>query len=144
MNKTVLIGRLTRDPELKTTQNQIAVCSFTLAVDRKFKNALGERQADFISCVAWRQQAEFICKYFYKGSRLAIVGNIQTRDYENAEGKKVYVTEIVVDEAEFVDSKKDEGGSSWNPTAEPVQAAPAQPQGSFMPVVDDDTLPFDL
>lgn len=107
MNKAILIGRLTRDPELRTTQSQISVATFTLAVDRRFKNKDGEREADFINVVAWRSTAEFVGKYCKKGTKLAICGNIQTRNYENKEGNKVYVTEVVADEVEFAESKKE-------------------------------------
>ena len=135
LNKVILTGRLVKDPEVKATQNQISVCAFTIAVDRKYKNANGERQADFISCVAWRQQAELLGKYFQKGSRIGIVGSLQTRDYEK-DGHKVYVTEVIVDEIEFLDSKKSE-------TSNPPPA-PAVDNG-FYPAMDDDTsLPFDL
>ena len=114
MNKVILVGRLVKDPEVKTTQSQISVCSFTIAVDRKFKAANGERQSDFISCVAWRQQAELLGKYFQKGSRVGVIGNIQTRNYDDANGKKVYVTEVIVDEIEFVESKRTEDQhSDW-------------------------------
>lgn len=107
MNKVVLIGRLVRDPELKTTSSQTAVATFTIAVDRRFKNASGERQADFISCVAWRQQAEFVEKYFGKGNRIGVVGSIQTRNWEDKDGHNRTTTEVVVDEIEFVESKSD-------------------------------------
>lgn len=141
MNKVILIGRLTRDPEVKTTQSQITVCAFTIAVDRKFKTAGGERQSDFISCVAWRQQAEFLGRYFQKGSRVAIVGNIQSRTYDDSQGKKVYVTEVVVEKVEFVDSK---GEATTKTASANPPPAPAVDSG-FYPTMDDDTtLPFDL
>lgn len=155
MNKVILIGRLVKDPEVKTTQSQVAVCSFTIAVDRKFKTSEGERQADFISCVAWRQQAEFLGKYFRKGSRVAVVGNLQARSYDDKDSKKVYVTEVVVDEIEFVDSKHD-ADSTGDPTPSQTEkgaqgsktrAAAAIPSknNGFYPTMDDDTtLPFDL
>jgi single-strand DNA-binding protein len=104
MNKVQLVGRLTKDVELKTTSNETAYCNFTLAVDRRFKDANGERQADFINCVAWRQTAEFIYKYFRKGNRIGVCGSIQTRSYEK-DGQKVFVTEVLVEEAEFVESQ---------------------------------------
>lgn len=139
MNKVILVGRLVKDPEVKATQSQISVCSFTLAVDRKFKNADGERQADFLNCVAWRQQAELLGKYFQKGSRIGIIGNLQSRSYDDANGKKVYVTEVIVDEIEFVESKKEQGASqTYAPPAPSVD-------NGFYPAMDDDTtLPFDL
>ena len=148
MNKVILVGRLVKDPEVKTTQSQVAVCSFTIAVDRKFKSASGERQSDFISCVAWRQQAEFLGRYFQKGSRVAIVGNIQSRTYDDPQGKKVYVTEVVVDEVEFVDSKRESGGNAGYeaPKTATINPPPAPAVDSgFYPTMDDDTtLPFDL
>lgn len=104
MNKVELIGRLTKDPEIKMTTNQTPYCNFTIAVDRKFKDANGQRQADFISCVAWRQTASFIQKYFRKGSRIGICGSIQTRNYEDQNGQKHYITEVLAEEAEFVES----------------------------------------
>lgn len=104
MNKVILIGRLTKEPEVKNTANGTAVTKFTLAVDRSFKDANGQRQTDFINCIAWRQTATFISSYFHKGSKIAVTGSIQTRNYDDQDGKKVYVTEVVVDEAEFVES----------------------------------------
>jgi len=134
MNIVTLVGRLTKSPEVKTTQSQKEYCSFSIAVDRKFKNANGEREADFINCVAWNQQAKLLGQYFQKGSRIGIVGSLQTRNYENSEGKKIYVTEVSVEAIEFIDSKKDE-----TPKAPPI-AEPA-----FYPAMEDDTsLPFDL
>lgn len=106
MNKWCGVGRLTKDVELKMTSNQKAFCNFTLAVDRRFKDANGQRQADFINCVAWNQTAEFIQKYFQKGSRIGVCGSIQTRSYDNNNGQKVFVTEVIVDEAEFVESQQ--------------------------------------
>lgn len=104
MNKVELIGRLTKDPEVKLTTNQTAYCNFTVAVDRRFKDKDGQRQSDFINCVAWKQTADFINKYFHKGSRLGLCGSIQTRSYEK-DGQKVFITEVLVDEVEFVESK---------------------------------------
>ena len=105
MNKCELIGRLTKEPEIRNTSSQVAVCKFTIAVDRKFKNKDGEKETDFINCVAWRQTATFISSYFHKGSKIAIVGSIQTRTFDGDDGKRQYITEVVVDEAEFVESK---------------------------------------
>ncbi|MDI9498040.1 MAG: single-stranded DNA-binding protein [Bacillota bacterium] len=106
MNKAILMGRLTRDPELRQTQSGIPVLSFTLAVERRFKNQSGERVTDFISCQAWRQTAEFIARYFQKGNRLAVVGTIQTGSYEK-NGQTIYTTDVVVDEAYFCESRRD-------------------------------------
>ena len=102
MNNVSLLGRVVRDIELRYTGNGTAVANFTIAVDRRFKNANGEYDADFIDIVVWRQSAEFVSKYFKKGSPIAVVGNIQTRNYENSEGRKVYVTEVVADNVGFV------------------------------------------
>lgn len=108
MNIFIGMGRLTRDPELKTTSSNIAVATFSIAIDRKYKNANGEKQADFISCVAWRAVGEFVAKYFHKGDRISIVGTVQSRSYEASDGTRRNVVEVVVDEASFVDSKKKE------------------------------------
>ena len=105
MNKVVLIGRLTRDPELRYTQSNIPAASFTLAVNRPFQNQNGERDADFINIVMWRKPAETAKKYLAKGSLIAIEGRIQTRNYDGQDGKKVYVTEVVADNFEFLESK---------------------------------------
>ena len=102
MNNVSLLGRVVRDIELKYTGNGTAVANFTIAVDRRFKNANGEYDADFIDIVVWRQSAEFVSKYFKKGSPIAVVGSIQTRNYENNEGRKVYVTEVIADNVGFV------------------------------------------
>ena len=103
MNKCELVGRLTKEPELKATQNDVAYCNFTLAVDRRFKDANGQKQADFINCIAWKQTAHFIKKYFHKGNRIGICGSIQTRTYEK-DGQKVFITEVLAEEAEFVEN----------------------------------------
>ena len=103
MNKVELIGRLTKDVELKATSNEVAFCNFTLAVDRRFKDASGQRQTDFINCTAWRQTATFIAGHFKKGDRVAICGSIQTRTYDD-NGTKRMAVEVIADEAEFVDS----------------------------------------
>lgn len=105
MNKAILVGNLTRDPELRTTPNGVSTTSFTVAVNRRYKSQDGQQQTDFINCVAWRGTAEFIAKYFTKGSRIGVVGTIQTRSYEDQNGIRRYVTEVVCDEAEFVTSK---------------------------------------
>lgn len=104
MNSVQLIGRLTATPELKMTQSGVATTRFTIAVDRRYQKKGEEKQADFIGCTAWRQTAEFICKYFTKGRRIAIQGSIRTGSYENAEGRKVFTFDVDVDNAEFIDS----------------------------------------
>lgn len=106
LNKVILIGRFTRDPELRSTPQGTSTCSFSLAVDRNYQSASGERQADFINCVAWRQTAEFISKYFQKGNMVCVEGSIQTRSWKDNDGNNRYVTEVVVDRSYFVESKK--------------------------------------
>ncbi|WP_411347052.1 single-stranded DNA-binding protein [Paenibacillus sp. WLX2291] len=111
LNHVVLIGRLTKDPELRYTPAGVAVAQFTLAVDRPFTNQGGEREADFIPIVSWRQQAEACANYLRKGRLTAVEGRIQVRNYENNEGKRVYVTEVIADNVRFLESNR-EGGSS--------------------------------
>ena len=107
MNKAILIGRLTKEPETRYTQtNNIQVTSFTLAVNRRFAKE-GEQQADFINIVAWNKTAEFVSKYFKKGQQVAVVGRIQTRNYDDNNGVKHYVTEVIAEEVYFADSKKE-------------------------------------
>lgn len=112
MNQVQLVGNLTRDPEGGTTQSGIAYCRFTVACQRRFANQQGVREADFISCVAWRQTAEFIQRYFSNGSRIGLVGSIQTGSYTAQDGSKRYTTEVLVDNVEFVSSRSDSGGQS--------------------------------
>lgn len=140
MNKVILIGRLTRDPDVRWTQGQDQKCvaRFTLAVDRKIKRTEGNDQqtADFISMVAFGNRAEFIEKYCKKGIKLAVVGRIQTGSYTNKEGQKVYTTDVVVDETEFVESKKAAGDRAQNDSG--------TDSDGFVDVPDeiDDELPF--
>ena len=106
MNKAILIGRLTRDPELRYTSSNRAVCQFSIAIDRPFTNqSTGQREADFINIVAWDKTAENIGKYMNKGRLIAVEGRIQTRNYDNNEGKKVYVTEVIASNVQFLESK---------------------------------------
>ena len=107
INKSILIGRLTRDPEIKYSSNSTPVAAFTLAVDRSFKNANGEKEVDFIPIVAWRKTAELCGQYLFKGSQAAIVGRIQTRSYDASDGTKRYITEVVADEVQFLNTKTD-------------------------------------
>ena len=132
INRTVLVGRLTQDVELKYTQSGQAVASFTLAVNRQFTNAKGEREADFIQCVIWRKSAENFNKFTHKGSLVGIDGRIQTRSYDNQQGQRVYVTEVVVDNFALLDSK----GGSQTKTNDPFAN-----NGSPIDVSDED-LPF--
>jgi single-strand DNA-binding protein len=114
LNKVILMGRITRDLELRQTPQGVAVLTFTIAVDRSFVRQGEERQADFITCVAWRNQAEFINRYFGKGRMIAIVGNIRTRNYDDKNGVKHYVTEVFVDEVSFTGEPKQQGGYQQN------------------------------
>ena len=110
MNKAILIGRLTRDPELRYTTSNRAVCQFDLAINRPFINQeTNQKEADFLRIILWDKQAENTAKYIHKGSQVAVEGRIQTRNYDNSEGKKVYVTEIVANNIQFLDSKSDSG-----------------------------------
>ena len=162
LNKAILIGNLTADPELKQTQGGISVCSFSIGVQRRYKDANGTYGADFINIVAWRQTAEFICKYFRKGKPICIVGSIQVRSYTDQQGNKRYATEVVADEANFIESKSDstydgapafagmEGDVSRSASpAAPAYSAPAvqpaaQPAAApkFEEISGDDDLPF--
>jgi single-strand DNA-binding protein len=137
LNKVILMGRLTKDPELKYTTSNIPVCTFTLAVDRNFKQG-GERQADFIPIVAWRNNAEFTSKYFKKGMQVVVSGRLQTRNWDDQEGKRHFITEIVVDETYFAEKKRDSDNliNSYD-----VNDFSKEVEG-FMPIDADDDLPF--
>ena len=116
LNKVILGGRLTANPELRQTPSGVMVLTFGIAVNRNYRSrnedgSMGQPQADFINCVAWRERAEFISKYFHKGSSICVIGSIQTRTYNDQQGNKRYVTEVVVDNTYFVDSKSDNLGS---------------------------------
>ena len=112
MNKVILIGRLARDPEMRTTPSGVATTSFTIAVQRNYANAQGDREADFISCVAWRKQAENIAKYCSKGSQVAVEVRIQTRNYDAQDGTKRYVTEVIADNVTFLGGRSTSSESS--------------------------------
>ena len=115
MNKVILIGRLTKDPEMRTTASGIANTTFSIAVQRNFTNQNGEREADFINCVSWRKQAENIAKYCNKGSQVAVDGRIQTRSYDHQDGTKRYVTEVIADNVTFLGSKGS-SNTSYSPS----------------------------
>lgn len=119
MNRVILVGRITKDPEVKMTQSNIAVVTFTLAVNRQFADQSGERQADFIQCVVWRKQAENLARFVKKGALLGVEGRIQTRQYEAENGMR-YVTEVVCDSVQFLESK---GESTEQPSREEPAAA---------------------
>lgn len=140
MNKVILMGRLTKDPELRyTNNNNTAVCSFTLAVDRRFAKQGEERQADFFPVVAWRNQAEFCSRYFTKGLKVVVVGSLQTRSWDDTEGKKHYVTEVIAEETYFAESKKAEGAT---PSQKPAGGPGGGQSDGFFPMNEDDELPF--
>ena len=143
MNKVILMGRLTRDPEVRyTTTNNTLVCTFSLAVNRRFARQGEERQADFINIVAWDKTGEFCSKYFKKGQQVGVIGRIQTRNYDDKDGKKVYVTEVVAEETYFADSKKEGEATGNNPFTGVDAPFNANASSSdFTPVTDDD-LPF--
>ena len=144
MNKAFLIGNLTRDPELRTLPSGGSVCTFTIAINRKFVNQQGVREADFLNIVAWRQLGETCARYLSKGRKVGVTGSIQTRSYDAQDGSKRYVTEIVADDVEFLSSVQDNNQARQNeavpPPPEPMGFAP-QANGGFTEV-EDDELPF--
>lgn len=146
MNKVILVGRLTADPELKQTQSGVASCKFNIAVNRKFADKdTGERQADFISCQAWRQTAEFICRYFNKGKMIAIEGNLRTGKYQDKNHSDVthYTTDVFVDSVEFVGGKNENGGQSQASTS--AEKSTSYSSGSveeYEEILSDDDMPF--
>lgn len=132
INNVVLTGRLTKDPELKYTSNGTAVGSFTLAVNRKFANQGGEREADFIMCVAWKKTAETMANHLRKGSLIGVEGRIQTRSYDNQQGQKVYVTEIVVESFTFLESQNNANkGNQSQPQANTQNNYQNNQQGGY-------------
>jgi len=148
MNKVILIGRLTRDPEVRYTQSGIAVCTFTLAVDRRYarKNEnSGQPTADFIPIVAWRKLAEICGNNLTKGRRISVEGSMQTRNYEAQDGTKRYVTEVIADEIEFLDSRNSaqgDGGYFQSPPPQAGASAQQPPSDSFGPAIPEEEIPF--
>ncbi len=153
MNKVVLIGRLVRDSEMRYSANNMAVLRNTVAVDRRGRAQEGQQTADFIPITAFGKTAEFIQNYFSKGSKIAITGRIQTGSYDNAEGRKVYTTDVIVEEVEFVESKRNDGQANAG-YARPAQEMPATPapaaapmsapaaSDGYFPIDDDGDIPF--
>ena len=140
MNKVILMGRLTRDPEVRYTQtNNTLVSSFSIAVNRRFTRPGEERQADFINVVAWSKLGEFCSKYFKKGQQVGVIGRIQTRNWEDEQGQKRYVTEVVAEEAYFADSKRDGADSSSFENTFGSNLASSSPE---FEVTSSDDLPF--
>jgi len=140
MNKVILMGRLTKDPELRyTNASNIPVASFSLAVNRRFTKQGEERKADFINCVAWNKTAEFCKNYFKKGQQVAVIGRLQTRSWEDEQGKRRYATDVVIEETYFADSKKGQSQETFQ--NQPV--AQVKAQNDFVTIdEDDDDLPF--
>ena len=139
MNKVILMGRLTKDPEVRYTQtNNTLVASFSLAVNRRFARQGEERQADFINIVAWSKTGEFVSKYFKKGQQVGVVGRIQTRNWDDDQGQKHYITEVIAEEAYFADSKRDGETSSFEDTFGDTSV----PSADFQINSSDDDLPF--
>ena len=124
INNVVLVGRMTRDAELRYTPSNQAVATFTLAVNRNFKNQAGEREADFINCVIWRQQAENLANWAKKGTLVGITGRIQTRNYDNQQGQRVYVTEVVADNFQMLESRSAREGGQQGGGYTPSQSQP--------------------
>ena len=153
LNKIILMGRLTRDPELRHTQSGVAVASFALAVDRDFKDrSTGEKSTDFIDVVAWRQTGEFVSKYFTKGRMAVVEGRLQIRDWTDKDGNKRRAAEVVADNVYFGDTKRDNEGGSYQggyqggysrPSAAPDYGMPSPADDQFSDLTDDDgELPF--
>lgn len=137
LNSTCLVGHLTKDAELRYTTNNQAVATFTLAVNRNFKSQNGEREADFINCVIWRQQAENLANWCKKGALISITGRIQTRSYENQQGQRVYVTEVVADNFQLLEFNKQNNQGHSQENSQPDFSQQAEP----MNILDSD-LPF--
>ena len=153
INNVVLVGRMTRDAELRYTPSNQAVATFSLAVNRNFKNQSGEREADFINVVIWRQQAENLANWAKKGAQIGITGRIQTRSYDNQQGQRVYVTEVVAESFQLLESRSVRDGQGQGGYSAPSNQAPTQPTPDFSrqenpfgqtnPLdISDDDLPF--
>lgn len=138
LNRVILIGRLTKDPELRYTPNGVAVSTFTLAVSRNYSNQQGQRETDFINIVTWKGLAETVANYLKKGRLTAVEGRMQTRNYDNNEGKKVYITEVVADNVRFLESTNKSGDDS---RSRPSDKDPFINDGNPIDISDDD-LPF--
>lgn len=141
MNKVFLIGNLTRDPELSETPSGVAVCHFSIAVNRNYQSGDGERQTDFFNCVAWRGLGETIARYTKKGKKVAITGTIQTRTYENNQGVKVPAIDIVAQDVEFLSPKEGGDGFDDAPPANVGASAPRR-KPTLQPMDDDSDIPF--
>lgn len=140
LNSICLVGRLTKDVELRYTPSNVAVATFTLAVNRTFKNENGEREADFINCVMWRQQAENLANWVKKGALIGVTGRIQTRSYDNQQGQRVYVTEVVAETFQLLESKGQQGNQGQQRQAQ--QQAPDFSRSANPIDISSDDLPF--
>lgn len=141
INRAILVGRLTKNPELRHTSNDIAVTTFTLAVNRPFKNQQGENDVDFIQCVVWRRQAENVAQYVSKGSLVGVDGRIQSRSYDDQDGNRRFITEIVADSVQFLEPK---GSNPTSREAPPKREAPQKEKEEDLDSIDiaEDDLPF--
>ena len=143
MNKVILMGRLTKDVEMRQTPNGVSLARFSIAVTRRFKNSNGEYDADFINCIAWRKTGEFIARYFQKGSMMAVVGSIQTRSWDGNDGKKQYAAEVIVDEAYFTGSKSENStGSNTDLSDSSIDDLNSQYGDDFATIGDEEDLPL--
>lgn len=151
LNKVILMGHMTADPELKQTTSGISVCSFSIGVNRRYSKAdQGQQSVDFINIVAWRQQAEFVSRYFKKGSSIVICGSIQTRNWTDNNGQKRYVTEVVADEVSFgapaanaqVNGERSQQGQNYTPTAYGAPSFNSTGSADFEEIPGDESLPF--
>jgi single-strand DNA-binding protein len=140
MNKCIFIGNLTRDPEIQTTGNGVSVCRFSIAVNRAYQNANGERETDFINIVAWRRLADNCGKYLSKGSKVCVVGSLQNGSYEDKDGNKRYTTDIIAEDVEFISSRT-QGDATAMPASQPAQRS-NKTVSELQPVEDGDDLPF--
>lgn len=147
MNRVVIVGRLTRDPDLRYTPNGVAVANFNVAVNRPFRNQQGEQEADFINCVTWRKQAENLANYMKKGSQIGVDGRVQTRSYENKEGQTVFVTEIQAESVQFLEprgmTQQRPGGGGYNDNQGYQQNRPPQQQTAPSQQGQDKQSPFE-
>ena len=149
LNRTILVGRLTRDPDLRYTPSGVALANFTVAANRPFKNQQGEQEADFVNCVAWRKQAENLSNYMRKGQMIGVDGRLQSRSYEGKDGKMVYVTEVLAESIQFLEPKRNGGQQQANQNTygqqqyqqQPPQNNPIPQEGQEINI-DDENLPF--
>jgi single-strand DNA-binding protein len=143
MNKVILMGRLTKDPEIRKTTNDTTVVSFSLAVDRRFVRKGEEKQTDFFNIVAWSKLGEFCGKYFQKGRQVLVEGRLQNRTWDDKEGVKHYATDVIAEEAYFADGKRsEEGGGTYPMPERPAKEAQTGPADGYIPMDDDEQLPF--